>query len=76
LFSASVETPKLRQNREIRNLCTRSFKPAHEILDFVEQCRADLPPAENVSKAILKRFGVSINPRSIDRALVRRKKKR
>ena len=59
----------------------RGPKHAHkctdEILDFVEQWRAD-PSNEggNVTKAVLKRFSVSINPRSIERALMRRKKKR
>jgi transposase len=59
----------------------RGPKHAHkctdEILDFVEQWRAD-PSNEggNVTKAVRKRFRVSINPRSIERALMRRKKKR
>jgi transposase len=59
----------------------RGPKHAHkctdEILDFVEQWRFD-PSNEgrDVAKAIRKRFNVSINPRSIERALMRRKKKR
>jgi transposase len=52
----------------------RAHKCTNEILDFVEQYRAD-SPKEDVSKAILKRFGVSINLRSIERALMRREKK-
>jgi len=53
----------------------RAHKCTDEILDFVEQWRAD-SSADDVSKAVRKRFGVSINPRSIERALTRRKKKR
>jgi hypothetical protein len=61
----------------------RAHKCTDEILDFVEQWRND-PKAEaeeaeareDVVEAIRKRFGVSINPRSIERALARRKKKR
>jgi transposase len=53
----------------------RAHKCTEEILDFVEQLRTD-SAEEDVTKAIRKRFGVSINPRSVERALVRRKKKR
>jgi transposase len=53
----------------------RAHKCTDEILDFVEQWRADSAGGE-VSKAVRKRFGVSINARSIERALTRRKKKR
>jgi transposase len=55
----------------------RAHKCTDEILDFVEQWRADSSAdEEDVGKAVHKRFGVSINPRSIERALTRRKKKR
>ena len=54
----------------------RAHKCTNEILDFVEQWRADSPAEKDVSEAIQKHFGVSINPRSIKRALARRKKKR
>lgn len=55
----------------------RAHKCTDEILDFVEQWRADSSAEEDdVSKAVRKRFSVSINPRSIERALTRRKKKR
>ena len=54
----------------------RAHKCTDEILDFVEQLRSDSATEEDVTKAIRKRFGVSINPRSVERALVRRKKKR
>jgi len=53
----------------------RAHKCTDEILDFVEQWRADLYPEEKVSEAVQKRFGVSIHPRSLTRALARRKKK-
>ena len=54
----------------------RAHKCTDEVLDFVEQWRAASPTEKNVSEAIKQRFGVSINPRSIERALARRKKKR
>jgi transposase len=54
----------------------RAHKCTDEILDFVEQWRADSPVEKDVTEAIQKRFGLSINPRSIERALTRRKKKR
>jgi transposase len=53
----------------------RAHKCTDEILDFVEQLLTD-SEEEDVTWAIRKRFGVSINPRSVERALVRRKKKR
>jgi transposase len=52
----------------------RAHKCTDEILDFVESLANTA--ADNVSEAVRKRFGVSINPRSIERALTRRKKKR
>lgn len=54
----------------------RAHKCTGEVLDFVEQWRADSAKEKDVTEAIRKRFGVSINPRSIERALARRKKKR
>jgi transposase len=53
----------------------RAHKCSDEILDFVEQQRADSSPEKEVSEAVRKRFGVSIHPRSLTRALARRKKK-
>ena len=57
----------------------RGPKQAHkctdEVLDFVEQWR-QTPTDQTVSEAVEKRFGIRIHPRSIDRALARRKKKR
>jgi transposase len=54
----------------------RAHKCTDEVLDFVEQWRAASPTEKDVTKAIEKRFGISINPRSLERALTRRKKKR
>lgn len=54
----------------------RAHKCTDEVLEFVEQWRAASPMEKDVTEAIQKRFGISINPRSIDRALARRKKKR
>lgn len=54
----------------------RAHKCTDEILDFVEQWRAASPTEKDVTEAIQKRFGVLINPRSIERALARRKKNR
>ena len=53
-----------------------AHKCSDEVLDFVEQWRAASPTEKDVTGVIQKRFGVSINPRSIERALARRKKKR
>jgi transposase len=54
----------------------RAHKCTDEVLDFVEQWRADTSAPETVSEAVRKRFGVEIHPRSLARALTRRKKKR
>lgn len=57
----------------------RGPKQAHkctpEILDFVEEWRHEGPHQESVSTAVEQRFGIRIHPRSIERALARRKKK-
>ena len=53
----------------------RAHKCTDEILDFAEQWRADISPENNLSEAVRKRFGVAIHPRSLARALARRKKK-
>ena len=56
----------------------RAHKCSDEVLDFVEQWRA--APASkreaNVVEAVRRRFKVRLHPRSITRALARRKKKR
>ena len=56
----------------------RAHKCNDEVLDFVEQWRA-APASEreaNVVEAVRRHFKVSLHPRSISRALARRKKKR
>jgi transposase len=53
----------------------RAHKCSDEILDFVEQWRADASAPETLSEAVQNRFGISIHPRSLARALARRKKK-
>lgn len=52
----------------------RAHKCSDEVLDFVEQWR-QAPSDQSVSEAVEQRFGVKIHPRSLDRALARRKKK-
>lgn len=55
----------------------RAHKCTEEVLNFVEQWRASaqVEGGETLGEAIERRFGIKINPRSIDRALARRKKK-
>jgi transposase len=52
----------------------RAHKCTDEILDFVERWRPDAE--ETVAAAVARHFGVAIHPRSLTRALARRKKKR
>ena len=52
----------------------RAHKCTNEVLDFVERWRQD-PSDQTLGEAIEERFGVKIHPRSINRALARRKKK-
>ena len=57
----------------------RAHKCTDEILDFVEQWREAATSdvgGEDVVRAVQERFGVSLHPRSIDRALTRRWKKK
>lgn len=56
----------------------RAHKCTDEILDFVEQWRQASPEAggEDVARVVQERFGVSTHPRSVDRALARRRKKK
>ncbi len=56
----------------------RAHKLNEEVVNFLEDTRADTPHlgiAELVV-AVEEQFGLSVHPRSIERALVRRKKKR
>jgi transposase len=56
----------------------RAHKCTDEILDFVEQHRAEdrTRSAGEWAQAVRARFGVTLHPRSLARALVRRKKNR
>ena len=56
----------------------RAHKCTDEILDFVEQHRAEdrTRSAADWAKAVRARFGVTLHPRSLARALVRQKKPR
>lgn len=55
----------------------RAHKCSDEILDFVERQRVEeAEPGETAAQLVERRFGVAIHPRSLDRALARRKKKR
>jgi transposase len=53
----------------------RAHKCTDQILDFVEQWRETADGQQSVVEAVRRRFGVTLNPRSIERALKRRKKK-
>jgi transposase len=56
----------------------RAHKCSDDILDFVEQRRAEAPApsAITLAEAVRHQFGVTIHPRSLARALQRRKKNR
>lgn len=53
----------------------RAHKCTDEVLDLAEQWRSEGTPDKEVSESVRRRFGVSIHPRSLVRALTRRKKK-
>lgn len=55
----------------------RAHKCTDEILDFIVRWRAGEDAAgATVAEAVQRRFGVTIHPRSLTRALARREKKR
>ncbi len=56
----------------------RAHKCTDELLDFVLEWKQHNPTADNESlvEEIHQRFDITIHPRTIDRALARRKKKR
>ena len=56
----------------------RAHKLSEEVVNFLEDTRADMPHlgTGDLVVAIKKRFDLSVHPRSIERALLRRKKKR
>lgn len=74
--SASFEAEGLPGLLPRRRGPKRAHKCTDAVLDFVEAWRVEdeAHAGENVSEAVRRRFGVTINPRSIDRALARRKK--
>ncbi len=54
----------------------RAHKCRDEILDFVERWRREpADPGETAAQVVERHFGIAIHPRSLDRALARRKKK-
>ena len=59
----------------------RGPKTAHklsdEVLEYIEQLRAldEALRAAELSERVLKKFGLSVHPRSIERALLRRRKR-
>jgi len=56
----------------------RAHKLSEEVVDFLESVLADTPQLRvgELAVAVRERFGLSIHPRSVQRALVRREKKR
>ena len=56
----------------------RAHKLTAEVMDFVEQTWAAQPAlhGQEVAKLVEQHFGLSVHPRSIERSLVQRKKKR
>jgi transposase len=55
----------------------RNHKCTDEVLDFVERHRTEegAKDPQSLAEAVRSRFGLTIHPRSLDRALARRKKK-
>jgi len=55
----------------------RNHKCTEEVLDFVERWHAgqDVHGRETPAEAVRRHFGITVHPRSLDRALARRKKK-
>ncbi len=53
-------------------------KLTEEVMDFVDRLRtvSPVPSAEELAERIEERFGLAVHPRSIERALARREKKR
>ncbi len=56
----------------------RAHKLSEEVVEFLERSLADEPSRKSAALAALvrERFGVRVHPRSIERALERRRKKR
>jgi transposase len=75
--NASFETQGMSGLLPRRRGPKRAHKCTDAVLDFVEAWRTedDAHAGDSVSEAVRHRFGVAIHPRSIERALARRKKK-
>ena len=56
----------------------RAHKLDAEVVSFLHQCRRDDPDVRTSALAVRthKRFGITVHPRSIERALTKQKKKR
>jgi len=56
----------------------RAHKLSEEVIEFLERYLADHPGrvATDLARAVQERFGLSVHPRSIERALKREEKKR
>jgi transposase len=56
----------------------RAHKLSEEVVDFLESALADTPQlgVGELTLAVHERFGLSVHPRSVKRALLRREKKR
>ena len=56
----------------------RAHKLTPQVLEYVRQIRSEQPSLgmAQVGEAILERFGVTVHPRSMERALAREEKKR
>jgi transposase len=56
----------------------RAYKLTPQVLEYVRQIRSEQPSLgiAQVGAAILERFGVTVHPRSIERARARQEKKR
>jgi transposase len=56
----------------------RAHKLSEEVVDFLESALADTPHlgVGELALAVHERFGLSVHPRSVKRALLRREKKR
>jgi hypothetical protein len=54
----------------------RNHKCTEEVLDFVERWQpGDGHGRETLTQAVQRQFGIAVHPRSLERALARRKKK-
>ena len=56
----------------------RAHKLSPEVVDFLHRARAEAPslPSPELARRVRARFGRTVHPRSVERALARREKKR